>query len=87
MLVCFDIEAVADPCEVLYCKFQLSLDAKKMMNEMQLLSDKGCREMNRLMRKTANPSMPYIGLYLQVGVICVNYSIARRVTDLSIILF
>ncbi|KAG6609508.1 alternate phospholipase [Phytophthora cinnamomi] len=43
----------------------LSLDAKKMMNEMQLLSDKGCREMNRLMRKTANPSMPYIGLYLQ----------------------
>ncbi|KAE8910578.1 hypothetical protein PF003_g5156 [Phytophthora fragariae] len=43
----------------------LSLDAKKMMNEMQLLSDKGCREMNRLMRKTVNPSMPYIGLYLQ----------------------
>lgn len=43
----------------------LSVASKKMMNEMQLLSDKGCREMNRLMRKTANPSMPYIGLYLQ----------------------
>ncbi|KAL4169980.1 hypothetical protein KRP22_010889 [Phytophthora ramorum] len=43
----------------------LSAEAKKMMNEMQLLSDKGCREMNRLMRKTVNPSMPYIGLYLQ----------------------
>jgi hypothetical protein len=47
---------------------QLSVDAKKKMNEMQLLSDKGCRGMNRLMRKTANPSMPYIGLYLQVRV-------------------
>ncbi|KAG7393615.1 Ankyrin repeat and death domain-containing protein 1B [Phytophthora pseudosyringae] len=43
----------------------LSVHAKKKMNEMQLLSDKGCREMNRLMRQTANPSMPYIGLYLQ----------------------
>ncbi|KAG1703086.1 hypothetical protein DVH05_007998 [Phytophthora capsici] len=43
----------------------MSVSAKKKMNEMQLLSDKGCREMNRLMRKTANPSMPYIGLYLQ----------------------
>lgn len=43
----------------------LSVAAKKKMNELQSLSDKGCREMNRLMRKTANPSMPYIGLYLQ----------------------
>ncbi|KAL7691380.1 putative Ras guanine-nucleotide exchange factor catalytic domain, PH-like domain superfamily [Plasmopara halstedii] len=43
----------------------LSVAAKKKMNEMQLLSDKGCREMNRLMRIVANPSMPYIGLYLQ----------------------
>ncbi|RLN60953.1 hypothetical protein BBJ28_00002667 [Nothophytophthora sp. Chile5] len=45
---------------------ELSVSSKKLMNQMQLLSDKGCREMNRLMRKTANPSMPYIGLYLQV---------------------
>ncbi|CAI5725756.1 unnamed protein product [Peronospora effusa] len=43
----------------------LSVDGKKMMNEMQLLSDKGCREMNRLMRRCDNPCMPYIGLYLQ----------------------
>ncbi|CAH0477387.1 unnamed protein product [Peronospora belbahrii] len=43
----------------------LSVDAKKMLNDMQLLSDKGCREMNRLMRKFGNPCMPYIGLYLQ----------------------
>ncbi|CAH0489298.1 unnamed protein product [Peronospora farinosa] len=43
----------------------LRVDGKKMMNEMQLLSDKGCREMNRLMRRCDNPCMPYIGLYLQ----------------------
>ncbi|KAG7401619.1 Ankyrin repeat and death domain-containing protein 1B [Phytophthora boehmeriae] len=43
----------------------LSVASKQLMNNMQLLSDKGCREMNRLMRKTSNPSMPYIGLYLQ----------------------
>uniref|UniRef100_H3HBQ9 PH domain-containing protein n=1 Tax=Phytophthora ramorum TaxID=164328 RepID=H3HBQ9_PHYRM len=51
--------------EVISFYLKLSAEAKKMMNEMQLLSDKGCREMNRLMRKTVNPSMPYIGLYLQ----------------------
>ncbi|POM58451.1 Ras-specific guanine nucleotide-releasing factor [Phytophthora palmivora] len=51
--------------EVISFYLKLSVDAKKKMNEMQLLSDKGCREMNRLMRITANPSMPYIGLYLQ----------------------
>lgn len=45
---------------------QMSVEAKKLMNRMQILSDKGCREMNRLMRKAPNPSMPYIGLYLQV---------------------
>ncbi|CAI5743895.1 unnamed protein product [Peronospora destructor] len=44
---------------------KLSVDDKKIMNEMQLLSDKGCREMNRLMRRCGNPCMPYIGLYLQ----------------------
>ncbi|KAF1784085.1 Ras guanine nucleotide exchange factor domain [Phytophthora cactorum] len=72
----------------------LSVAAKKKMNEMQLLSDKGCREMNRLMRKTANPSMPYIGLYLQgfVGLNelptfdkngLVNASRLRRMGELS----
>ncbi|KAG2532942.1 hypothetical protein JM18_000903 [Phytophthora kernoviae] len=51
--------------EVISFYLKLSVASKKLMNEMQLLSDKGCREMNRLMRKTSNPSMPYIGLYLQ----------------------
>jgi len=46
----------------------MSVEAKKLMNRMQILSDKGCREMNRLMRKAPNPSMPYIGLYLQVRI-------------------
>lgn len=45
---------------------QLSVSSKKLLNDMQLLSDKGCREMNKMMRKAASPSMPYIGLYLQV---------------------
>lgn len=35
---------------------------------MQQLSDKGCREMNKIMRKATSPSMPYIGLYLQVRI-------------------
>lgn len=44
----------------------MSVEAKKLMNRMQVLSDKGCREMNRLMRKAPSPCMPYIGLCLQV---------------------
>jgi hypothetical protein len=35
------------------------------MNKMQFLSDKGCREMSQIMRKASNPSMPYLGLFLQ----------------------
>lgn len=45
---------------------QLSVSSKKLLNEMQFLSDKGCREMNKSMRKASSPCMPYIGLYLQV---------------------
>ncbi|CAI5711852.1 unnamed protein product [Hyaloperonospora brassicae] len=55
----------AERAAVISFYLKLSVQAKKMMNEMQLLSDKGCREMNQLMRNTANPCMPYIGLYLQ----------------------
>ncbi|DBA01293.1 TPA: hypothetical protein N0F65_001798 [Lagenidium giganteum] len=43
----------------------LSVSSKKLLNQMQFLSDKGCREMNRIMRNSPNPSMPYLGLYLQ----------------------
>ena len=42
------------------------MQSKKLLNRIQFLSDKGCREMNRIMRKAGNPSMPYMGLYLQV---------------------
>ncbi|EEY65793.1 uncharacterized protein PITG_03318 [Phytophthora infestans T30-4] len=80
--------------EVISFYLKLSVAAKKKMNEMQLLSDKGCREMNRLMRQTTNPSMPYIGLYLQgfVGLNelptfdkngLVNASRLRRMGELS----
>ncbi|RLN71128.1 hypothetical protein BBJ28_00000197 [Nothophytophthora sp. Chile5] len=62
---------------------ELSVSSKKLMNQMQLLSDKGCREMNRLMRKTANPSMPYIGLYLQVRRGFVTVAEGERILSLT----
>ncbi|TMW60570.1 hypothetical protein Poli38472_000612 [Pythium oligandrum] len=43
----------------------LSDASKKLLTQMQSLSDKGCREMNKFMHTAQNPVMPYIGLYLQ----------------------
>ncbi|GAB9464336.1 hypothetical protein Gpo141_00001768 [Globisporangium polare] len=51
--------------EVVSFFLSLSVPSKKLLNEMQFLSDKGCREMNKSMRKASSPCMPYIGLYLQ----------------------
>jgi hypothetical protein len=41
------------------------MESKKRLSKMQGLSDKGCRDVNKIMHVAENPSMPYIGLYLQ----------------------